>query len=93
MPASAGTTVVTVTLWLKGLVQLGEPAVVTLTKAMVVSTAYVLAKVAVPDASNTIVWFAPLLIVNVTIASGVPVIVTVTLSPEHAVVGDRKSVV
>ena len=79
-----GTTVIT-TLPLWAWLQLGVPVVAILTKAKVVVDVYVLVTLAVPEAFKVIVWLAPPLTVYVTIALGVPVKVTVALSPEQIV--------
>ena len=74
------------------MVQLGTPEVVTLIKATMVFTEYVPTIVAVPAPSNTIVWFAPLFIVYVTVASGVPVNVSVELVLAQIVAGAKEAV-
>ena len=74
------------------MVQLGTPEVVTLIKVTMVSTEYIPTIVAVPAPSNIIVWFAPLLIVYVTVASGVPVKVNVELVLAHIVDGVNEAV-
>ena len=52
---AVGSITVKVTVWFSALVQLGKPAVVTLTSVTVVFTVYVPTTVAVPDAFNTTV--------------------------------------
>jgi hypothetical protein len=76
---AVGSITVKVTDCVSGFVQLGEPAVVILTRVTVVFAVKVPTKVAVPDAFSSMVWLAPLLIVNVTVAFGVPVKVSVEL--------------
>jgi hypothetical protein len=84
---AVGSIMVNVMVWFSALVQLGNPAVVTLTSVTVVFTAYVPTRVAVPAASNTMVWLAPLFMVYVTVAFGVPVKVKVELVLAQIVVG------
>ena len=52
---AVGSITVKVTVWFSALVQLGNPAVVTLTKVTVVFTVYVPTTVAVPEAFSTTV--------------------------------------
>ena len=60
---AVGSRTVKVTDCVNALVQLGKPAVFTLTRVTVVFTVYVPTTVAVPEAFSTTVWFAPLFIV------------------------------
>ena len=52
---AVGSKTVKVTVWVSALVQLGNPAVVTLTRVTVVFTVYVPTTVAVPEALSTTV--------------------------------------
>ena len=84
---AVGSITVKVTVSVSALVQLGIPAVVTLTKVTVVLTVYVPGTVAVPVAFSTMVWLAPPFIEYVTVALAVPVNVSVEFPLEQIVVG------
>ena len=79
--------IVSVVLLVCGLVQLGVPELATLTMLIVVLVVYVPLMVAVPEAFKVTVWFAPPLMLYVTVAFGVPVKVNVALLLAQIVVG------
>ena len=70
-----------------GLIQLGVPELATLTMFIVPVAVGLTSIVAVPDAFNVIVWFAPPLMLYVTVAFGVPVNVNVVVPFSQIVLG------
>jgi hypothetical protein len=70
-----------------GLIQLGVPELATLTILIVPVVVGLTTIVAVPDAFNVIVWFAPPLMLYVTVAFGVPVKVKVVVPFSQIVLG------